>query len=433
MQTPPGSLGLPLIGETISFFNDPNFLDKRLKKYGSVFKTHIFGRPTVFMTGADANLFILTNENKYFISAWPKSTSILLGSNSLSLQTGNLHSSRRKILYQAFQPRALSNYIPTMESITNSYLEKWQKMGSFTWYPELRNYTFDIACKLLVGTDNSSETILRESFETWCQGLFSIAIDLPWTKFGKALHCRKLLLQEIEKIILARQQGEYLGEDALGFLLKAKDESGNNLPLEELKDQIIQLLFAGHETLTSSLILFCLLIGQDRAIFDRLKQEQDLFIDRRSLTLDNFKQMVYLEQVLKEVMRFIPPVGGAFREVIDNCNFKNYSIPKGWMVQYSIAETHKDSEIYQIPEQFNPDRFSLENAEDKNKTFGYIPFGGGMRECLGKEFAKLEMKIFAAMLVRNYRWELLPDQDLSIVTTPTAYPRDGLKVNLIAV
>ncbi|MGF1490834.1 MAG: cytochrome P450 [Prochloraceae cyanobacterium] len=430
MQTPPGSFGLPLIGETLSFFNDPNFLDKRLKKYGSVFKTHIFGRPTVFMTGADANVFILTNENKYFSTVWPRSTTILLGVNSVSTQQGSLHSNRRKILYQAFQPRALENYVSTMKKITNSYLETWSKMGNFTWYPELRSYTFDIACKLLVGTDNSSETILRELFETWCQGLFTLTINLPWTKFGKALKARKKLLQELEKIILERQQQENLGTDALGLLLQAKDENGKGLPLEELKDQILTLLFAGHETLTSSLISFCLLVGQNQEIYDKISREQEQFNDNKNLDFASLKDLVYLEQVLKEVLRFIPPVGGAFREAIEPFEFKNYSIPQGWSVQYSISNTSQDKEIYQNPELFNPDRFNSENAEDRNKTFGYIPFGGGIRECLGKEFAKLEMKIFAAMLVKNYRWEILPNQDLSIGGSVTPCPRDGLQVKL---
>ncbi len=430
MQTPPGSFGLPFIGETLSFFNDRDFLDKRLKKYGSVFKTNLFGNPTVFMTGADANVFILTNENKYFSVTWPESTKILLGSDSLVLKTGSLHTSRRKTLYQAFQPRALASYIPTMESITHNYLEKWEKMDSFTWYPELRKYTFDIACKFLIGTDNTSKTILGELFETWCQGLFSLAINLPWTNFGKALRARKKMLQEIEQIILKRQQAEDLGEDALGLLLQAKDENGETLPLAELKDQILLLLFAGHETLVSSLVSFCLSVGQNPEIGERIKQEQEQF-HNESLNLDTLKKMVYLEQVLKEVLRFIPPVAGVFRGTIETFEFKNYSIPKGWTVQCNIISTHKDTEIYQNPEQFNPDRFNSENAEDKNKTFGYIPFGGGIRECLGKEFAKLEMKIFGAMLVRNYRWEILPNQDLSLVAIPTAKPRDGLKVNLI--
>ncbi len=77
---------------------------------------------------------------------------------------------------------------------------------------------------------------------------------------------------------------------------------------------------------------------------------------------------------------------------------------------------------------FDPDRFSGEDATDKKQRFSYVPFGGGMRECIGKEFARLEMRIFAAMLLRGYHWELLPEQDLSLITVPTPHPRDGLKV-----
>ncbi|AOX02032.1 hypothetical protein BJP34_23675 [Moorena producens PAL-8-15-08-1] len=103
-------------------------------------------------------------------------------------------------------------------------------------------------------------------------------------------------------------------------------------------------------------------------------------------------------------------------------------IPQGWTVLCQITETHNNEEIYQYHQRFDPDRFSPERKEDKQKTFGYIPFGGGLRECLGREFAKLEMRIFAAQLLRDYDWTLLPDQDLKMVVMPTPHPRDGLKV-----
>lgn len=253
LSLPPGNFGLPFVGETISFLTDGNFAKTREQKYGRIYKSHIFGSPTVFVAGAEANQFLFSNENKYFTATWPKSTRILLGPNSLSTQQGNIHQQRRRLLAQAFQPRALAGYAPTMEDITANYLEKWVKMGTLTWYPELRDYTFDIASRLFVGSDGGSETKLAGLFEEWVQGLFTIPLSLPWTKFGKALRCRQQLLKCIEKIAIGRQKQENLGEDALGILLQARDESGNGLPLDELKDQILLLLFAGHETLTSAI------------------------------------------------------------------------------------------------------------------------------------------------------------------------------------
>ncbi|MEG4942033.1 cytochrome P450 [Microcoleus sp. F4-D5] len=425
MALPPGSFGLPLIGDTLNFLQDSQFAKKRHQQYGPIFKTSIFGQPTVFMSGQEATLFVLSNDNQYFVVTWPASTRALLGPLSLALQTGANHQNRRKLLYQAFQPRALAGYIDAMENITQRYLEKWAKMETLTWYPELRNYTFDVAGKLLVGLENGSETALGHNFETFAEGLFSIPWDLPFTLFGKAKNGRKLLLAEVEKIIRDRQQGTPSGNDALSVLISARDDEGNSLSLEDLKDQVLLLLFAGHETLTSAIASFCLVLAQNPDVMAKVRAEQQQFPATEPLTLEQLKQMTYLEQVLREVLRFIPPVRSIFRTVINACEFGGYEIPKGWNVAYGINQTHHDSQLYPEPDRFDPDRFSSERSP---KPFSYVPFGGGLRDCLGKEFARLEMKLFAAKIVRELEWELLPDQDLNLIPVPIPHPRDGLRV-----
>ena len=425
MALPPGSLGLPLIGDTLNFLQDSQFAKKRHEQYGPIFKTRMFGQPTVFMRGQEASLFVLSNDNKYFVPSFPPSAKVLLGPLSLSLQTGANHQNRRKLLFQAFQPRALAGYIGAMENITQRYLEKWEKMETMTWYPELRNYTFDVAAKLLVGLDNGSETALAHYFENWCKGLFTMYLDLPWTKFGKAKNSRKLMLAELEKIIRDRQQGTPSGNDALSVLISGRDEEGNSLSLDELKDQVLLLLFAGHETLTSAIASFCLLLAQNPHVMAKVRAEQQQFPATEPLTLEQLKQMTYLEQVLREVLRLIPPVRSIFRKVINACEFGGYEIPKGWTVASGINQTHQDSQLYPEPERFDPDRFSPERSP---KPFSYVPFGAGLRDCLGKEFARLEMKLFAAKIVREFEWELLPDQDLNLIAVPAQRPRDGLRV-----
>ncbi|MEZ2225187.1 cytochrome P450 [Microcoleus sp.] len=157
----------------------------------------------------------------------------------------------------------------------------------------------------------------------------------------------------------------------------------------------------------------------------KVRAEQQQFPTTEPLTLEQLKQMTYLEQVLREVLRLVPPVGGGFRTVINACEFGGYEIPKGWSVLYEINQTHQDATVYPEPDRFNPDRF---NSERSAKPFTYVPFGGGLRECLGKEFARLEMKLFAARMIRECDWELLPDQDLNLIRVPTPHPRDGLRV-----
>ncbi len=377
---------------------------------------------------------MLSNDRRFVVS-WPPSTKALLGNLSLALQTGELHQNRRKLLAQAFLPRALSGYIGTIEQITGQYLERWADQGQteLVWYPELRRYTLDVACKLLAGLDNGSETELGHLFETWCAGLFSIPLALPWTKFGQAKRAGQQLDRVLTQMIRQRSADPNYpdpGSDTLGLLIQARDDNGQSLTPAELNDQVLLLLFAGHETLTSAIASFCLLVAQHPDVLVKLRAEQTQF-ESIPLSLDSLKQMTYLEQVLREVMRLVPPVGGGFREVVESCELNGYQIPQGWMVLYQISATHQDSDLYPQPDRFDPDRFSPENLQQQSadrQKYGYLPFGGGIRECLGKEFARLEMKIFAAHLLRGYQWELLPDQNLDLVTVPTPHPKDDLRV-----
>ncbi|MEL6939324.1 MAG: cytochrome P450 [Cyanobacteria bacterium J06598_1] len=428
---PPGNFGLPFIGETLNFFSDPDFARKRHAEFGPVFKTRLLGSPTIFIKGPEGNRFILSHENEYFCVSWPPSVEKLLGPLSLALQSGHIHTSRRKLLTQAFQPRALSEYIPAMEEISDRTFQSWLTQKELTWYPQLRDYTLDIACKLLIGLDHGSETWLGELFETWCTGLFSLPINLPWTAFGKAWRSRTGLLREIERLISDRQtliqaNPDRPEKDALDILLRARDEeTGEALSIEELKDQVLVLLFAGHETLTSSIASFCLLTAQSPEVMAKARAEQSQFVDK-PLTLEQIKEMTYLDQVIKEVMRLVPPVGGGFRKVLQGCEYGGFSVPKGWSALYQINSTHSDSEVFPNPKEFDPERFSP--SAEKLKPFSHLPFGGGLRECIGKEFARLEIKVFAARLLREYQWTLLPNQDLSMKIVPTPKPRDGLKV-----
>ena len=248
---------------------------------------------------------------------------------------------------------------------------------------------------------------------------------------------REQLLTEIERLIRQRQAQlearqadphfEGAPEDALGLLLLATDEAGDRLSIAELKDQVLLLLFAGHETLTSAATNFCLLMAQHPEVMAQARAEQDT-LAQEPVTLDLLKQMPYLDQVIKEVLRFLPPVGGGFRDVLEDCSYGGYDIPKGWAVLYGINTTHADESSYAQSDHFDPDRFNPGRAEDKAKPFTHVPYGGGMRECLGKAFAQLELKLFAVALLRGYDWALLPEQNFAMTTAPTPHPKDGLKV-----
>ena len=169
-------------------------------------------------------------------------------------------------------------------------------------------------------------------------------------------------------------------------------------------------------------------LAQNPDVLAKARAEQQAFPAESALTFEQIQQMPYLDQILKEVERQYPPVGGGFRRVIKPFNFNGYHVPAGWLALYRIDAAHKDERCYTNPSDFDPDRFSPERAEQKRYDYSLVGFGGGPRVCLGMAFAKLEMKIMAAQLLRRYHWQLDADQDLTMNPVPSLRPADGLKV-----
>lgn len=427
---PPGSFGLPLIGETLAFLFDKDFADKRQARYGAIFKTQLLGRKTVVMMGPEANRFVLSSHVEHFSwrEGWPGTFRELLG-QSLFLQEGEQHRRNRKLLMPAFHGAALEGYLETMVSLAQRYLARWEKLGRFAWFQEMKQLTFEIACVLLIGSQPGEDVAqLSQWFEELTNGLFMVPLRWRWTPYGKALNARDRLLEYIDQVIEARSTSP--GKDALGMLIQSEDENGDRLSREEIKVQALLMLFAGHETTTSMLTSLMMSLAQHPNVLAKAQAEQASLVATGDLTLAHLKQMPYLDQVLKEVERLYPPVGGGFRGVVKPFEFNGYRVPAGWMALYRINAAHQDSRCYTQPKQFDPDRFSPERAEQKRYDYSLVGFGGGPRICLGLAFAHMEMKIVTTLLLRHYHWELLPNQDLSMNPIPTLRPRSGLLVKL---
>jgi cytochrome P450 len=418
------------VGETLSFLRDPDFASKRQAEYGDIFKTHLIGRPTVVMMGQEANRFILSSHMEHFSwrEGWPGTFRELLG-ESLFLQEGEQHRRNRKLLMPAFHGAALHSYLDTMVSITQRYLHHWQQQDALVCFDAMKQLTFEVASTLLIGSEPGALTEqLSQWFTTLTNGLFTVPLRWPWTPYGKALQARDHLLAHIEQVV--KERVAHPTQDALGLLVQSRDEQGDRLTLEELKAQALLMLFAGHETTTSMLTSAMMALAQHPSSLETCRSEQQALATSGPLSLEQLGQMPYLEQVLKEVERLYPPVGGGFRGVIKPFEFNGYQVPEGWMALYQMRSAHYDPRCYNQPDDFDPDRFGPERAEQRRNDYTLVGFGGGPRICVGLAFAKMEMKIVLALLLRQYQWDLLPDQDLSLSRIPTLRPRSGLKTNL---
>jgi retinoid hydroxylase len=423
LPLPPGSFGLPLIGETTKFLSDPNFVDKRRQQHGLIFKTHLIGRPTAVMSGVEANKFILsTNFNKFsWRDGWPKAFKELLG-ESLFLQEGAEHQRNRRLMMPAFHGKALNNYVDSMATITQTFADRWQAQQEFAWFYEFKQLTFAIASSLLLGTAPNDDNIpqLSQWFTELTNGLFTLPFKIPGTPYAKAIQARDRLLQHVESVIESKTSNP--GEDVLGLLMQSVDEDGGKLSIEELKVQAILLLFAGHETTTSLITSICMVLAQRQDIFASLRAEQESLGIDLPLNLGLLKQMTLLDQVIREAERLYPPVGGGFRGVVEEFEFQGYRVPAGWQVLYRIPEAHLDANIFPNPQEFRVDR-------ERPPEFSIATYGGGPRVCIGIAFAQMEVKIIAALLVRHHTWELLPNQNLTMSPIPSLHPQDGLRVN----
>lgn len=429
-RIPPGSFGLPVFGETFAFAADPYiFVKKRYQKYGSVFKTNILGRPTIVMIGPEAVEFFLSShmDNFSWREGWPNNFKVLLG-ESLFLQDGEEHRRNRRLMMPALHGPALANYADTMAEITNSYLKKWEQKQEFTWLEEFKELTFDITSQLLLGTNPGPENArLSRLFQTLTNGLFAISpLSLPFTKFGKAIAARNQILEHLTKVVRERQLNP--AKDALSLLIQARDEEGNSMSEKELIAQAVLLLFAGHETTTAMLTWLCLELARHPEVMQRAREEQLQLASQGALSLEQLGKMPYLDQVLWEVERLDSPAGSGFRGVIKEFEFNGFRIPAGWQLYYSIFMHHQLKELFPDPERFDPERFSPQRQEHRQHPFSLIAFGGGPRICIGIAFAKMEMKIIAALLLRSYDWEILPNQSLTPVRIPVNHPQDGFKV-----
>lgn len=444
LPLPPGSFGLPIIGETLSFLRDPNFASKRQAQYGSLFKTKIIGQPTVFLCGPEANKFVLQSHMDCFSwrGGWPDTFKELLG-ESLFLQEGDEHKRNRRLLMPAFHGKALESYFSTMVDLSQTYLQRWEQQRSLTWFNELKKFTFEVASVLLVGTEpagaqSESEEIAQLSgwFTDLTNGLFTLPIRWGPTPYRKALDGRDRLLNYIEKEISDRrrllstlQDADERPKDVLTLLLETVDEEGDRLSEQEIKVQTLLMLFAGHETTTSMLTSLMMALAQHPDVLEKARAEQAALTQgTNELTLEQTQKMPYLDQILKEVERKYPPIGGGFRKVIKSFDFNGYHVPAGWLALYRIDAAHKDERCYTHPDNFDPERFSPERAEQKRVDYSLVGFGGGPRVCLGMAFAKLEMKVLAAQLLRRYQWQIEPEQDLTLNPVPSLRPKDGLRV-----
>ncbi|KAK4409260.1 Beta-amyrin 28-monooxygenase [Sesamum angolense] len=408
---PPGSYGWPILGETMEFLGaglegtPEKFIKERSEKYKSqVFKTSLMGEPMVVLCGAAGNKFLFSNENKLVTVWWPSSVRQLLG-HCLATSSGDEGKQMRKMVSYFVSPDAFTRlYIRTMDLVSQQHIKThWQGKEEVKISPTTKLYTFELACRLFMSLEDQEQISKLVTLFNFLEG----------DNISPCQLSRNKILQGKESYFCYK---ESTSED---------NENGKFMSEPVIVNNILMLLFAGHDTSSVAITMLMKNLAQLPDIYEKSKMIASSKEAGEFLQWEDIQKMRYSWNVVCEVARISPPIIGAFREALVDISYAGYHIPKGWKLYWSSSFTHRDASWDPDYANFDPSRF--EGAGPA--PFSYVPFGGGPRMCLGKEFARLEILVFLHNVIRKYRWKLqIPDEKIAYDPMPT--PVEGLPVQL---
>ncbi|XP_065846869.1 abscisic acid 8'-hydroxylase 4 [Euphorbia lathyris] len=418
-MSPPGNSGLPLIGETFSFMaaisSSQGFYDfvriRRLR-YGSCFKTRIFGETHVFISSKDSAKAILSNESGIFTKRYIKSIAQLIGEQSLLCASHQHHKLIRGRIQNLFSTTWLSVFVKQFDELVVKSLDAWEDQQTVIVLHHALQITLKAMCKMLMSIEGGEELkILEDDIASVYQAMLAFPLNLPWTRFHKGLKARKNIMAKLDTVIANRRSSkDEHKQDFLQHLL-TPNEKDYKLTDAEIKDNILTMIIAGQDTTASAITWMVKYLGENQNVLNALSEEQFHIkqINSKSyLTLEDLGQMTFASKVVKESLRMASVVPWFPRLVLDNCEIQGFKIMKGWNANIDARSLHLDPILYQEPYNFNPSRF-----DDESKPYSFLAFGMGGRTCLGMNLAKSMMLVFLHRLVTTYKWEVA-DSDSSI-------------------
>jgi len=405
---------LPRFIQTLWSLRRPaDYLEKMHERYGEIFLAELSGFPRqVLISNPKAIQEIFTADSKLFKSGSANLiTEPLMGTNSLVLLDGDRHLQQRKLLMPPFQGEQMLAYGQLIREITKQVISNWTIGSSFSARPNMQEISLQIILRAVFGLKEGERYQQIRKFLTTMLNSFSSPFNtglmffMPlqqylgrWSPWATFLRRKELLDQQLyQEIRERRDQAESLGEDILSLLLSARDEAGRTMTDVELRDQLITMLFAGHETTATSLAWALYWIHYLPEVHEKLLQElSSIEIDNADPT--EITRLPYLNAVCLETLRIYPVVFFTFGRVLQApMQLMGYELPEGMMLTPCIYLTHHRPDIYPEPKRFLPERF----LERQFSAYEYLPFGGGSRRCLGMTFAMFEMKLVLATMLSH--------------------------------
>ncbi|CAD7695285.1 unnamed protein product [Ostreobium quekettii] len=302
----------------------------------------------------------------------------------------------------------------------------WTRKGAIDFVHELSSYTFSVVTEAAIGIRfpfaGHSRTDMLELFQIYVRGITSLWVNLPFTKFGKALKARQKLRDIVQEGIGQMREDPQTG-GALSAMRSARDENGDAFTIDEIKDNVLTIAFAGYDTTISSLSTALLVLGQHPEAWRKIVEEQARIVAEfgPEFTAKSVAAMTYTEAVFKEVNRMLPPGAATPKIAARTFELGGRRIPKDWMVMGCMttpASFQDDS--WPLHCEFQPERFL---ARDSLAAESSIVFGVGPHMCIGRHLAAMQTKILLAVLARGYDVKVM-DTDPGMHYIPLAGPNE---------
>ncbi|MGX6449107.1 cytochrome P450 [Patulibacter sp. S7RM1-6] len=434
-RLPAGSLR-PSARNTWRGLADPlGLLLEHHERHGPVFTIRMLHEPIVWVLGAEATHQVLVSEADAF--SWRegrfRDLAPLLGDGMLNID-GDYHRDLRRLMLPAFHHRQVAAAADTVvaEAVRAAgSLRIGERVDVYAW---TREVALRIAMRALLGlrAGEGREARIADAFARALafHGIpFALqALRGPGTPDARAQRARRELRGLVRDEIADRRARGEDGDGVIGMLLAARTAAGDPLPVAAVRDQLVTLLFAGHDTTTATLTFLLYELGRNGDARAAVVAELADVLGGAPPTpadLDG-RRLPVLERTLQETLRRYPPAWVGPRRTVRDVTIAGHALPAGIGVHYSSWATHHLPELWDDPLEFRPDRF-LPDAVAARPKGAYVPFGGGSRICLGKRFGELELRALAATLLGRFRFEVAPVPALRISTTPTLGPADGLR------
>lgn len=376
------------------------------RELGNIFEINLPGFQPVVLAGAGVSREVLVTNRQQFKWRNDSDPVTCLLRHGILVEDGAYHDALRGYLQPALQRSRIGMYLPSILTNTDRVMSTWGDGLVLDMLVEMRQLALMILMDTLFGVDIAPElprlwdSILKV-LKYISPGVWLLNSELPRPGYRQAI---KELDDYLFSIIQERRLNPDEKDDMLADLI-SKDDMTDDL----IRDQLLTMLIAGHDTSTALLSWALYLLSTHPEAMKHVRKEVDVQLGQRSPSIREISQLHYLDQVIKETLRLYSPIHVGNRTAITDLNLGGYPIEQGTRIMLSFYLTHHDGQYWPDAERFKPGRFER-NVPHNHAPFSYLPFGGGPRNCIGATYAQIEAKVILARIIQTFDLELTSPQ-----------------------